>query len=200
VNAPFKITKNANMKTNVKSKKPQWPGHTLAHQSTPIGLSHDLLPHLDKPRIRRAVGSASAAGGLLLAQSPVNAQSSIPGFVLRSIDSPHNVALPDVVWGCGAAFHAPYLLDVDSDGDLDLVHGSKLRSGINAKWNENVGTAASPLFVANKSREDLVAPLPAGISWADFDGDGDEDKITFGEGAPSFFENTGTTEEPNLER
>ena len=101
---------------------------------------------------------------------------------------------------------APELADLDDDGDVDLILGS--RSDIT--YFENTGTATTPVFTeitGEASPLDGIfdegsrrfSPKP---DLADFDGDGDMDliigEILDGQIVLSYFENTGTTNNPEF--
>ena len=72
---------------------------------------------------------------------------------------------------------APALTDVDGDGDLDLVIGSRDQGLV---LYRNTGTASSPTFTPADSLQ-LSAPRLATPAFTDWDGDGDEDVITGGD-------------------
>ncbi|MTI19484.1 VCBS repeat-containing protein, partial [Fulvivirga sp. RKSG066] len=87
----------------------------------------------------------------------------------------------------------PKLVDLDSDGDLDLLSG-----GSNASWYymENIGTSSSPAFSTiqtnpfNLTNSGFNYSIP-GI--ADLDGDGDLDILSGDNyGTWSYFQNDGT--------
>jgi len=87
---------------------------------------------------------------------------------------------------------SPKLLDIDNDGDLDLVVGK-----YNAIWYyKNTGTSTVPSFAANNESSNdnpfkgviLNRPVP---NFIDLDGDGDNDMIVGDEnGQFSYFENS----------
>jgi hypothetical protein len=72
---------------------------------------------------------------------------------------------------------APALTDVDGDGDLDLVIGSRDQG---LALYRNTGTASSPTFTPADSLQ-LSAPRLATPAFTDWDGDGDEEVITGGD-------------------
>ena len=95
----------------------------------------------------------------------------------------------------------PVLIDLDNDGDLDIVVG-KYRS---TWYYENIGTPASPSFVefkddnnfstdpnnVNNPFKDIDIRLPSSPTLLDLDGDGDHDLLMGdGNGQFSYFENT----------
>ena len=107
-------------------------------------------------------------------------------------DSPFFGILPSVV-------RAPTLVDLDGDGDFDLVSGTGSSSAL--VYFENTGTASAASFVqrtgtANPFDGIDVAYLAA-PTFADLDGDGDLDAVVGGfDDSISYLENTGTGSAP----
>ena len=92
----------------------------------------------------------------------------------------------------------PALADLDSDGDLDLVAGS--RDGALA-WFENTGTASAPAFTQRTGTDNPLDGISVNANsapeLADLDGDGDFDLVLWGwYGAVDYYENTGTAANP----
>ena len=82
----------------------------------------------------------------------------------------------------------PTLVDLDRDGDLDLVIGSEAS---HIALYRNTGTPSSPKFVSDESFNLLVQPLPT-PTFADIDGDDDDDLFVGSTGGGLiFFENPG---------
>ena len=82
---------------------------------------------------------------------------------------------------------APALVDIDGDGDLDLVIGSEAEE---LALYRNSGNAKEPMFERDESFQIKVYPF-ATPAFADIDGDGDFDLLTGGiGGGVSFYENS----------
>ena len=95
----------------------------------------------------------------------------------------------------------PALADLDSDGDLDLIAGS--RDGA-LDWFENTGTASAPAFTQRTGTDNPLDGISVNANsapeLADLDGDGDFDLVLWGwYGAVDYYENTGTAANPVFE-
>ena len=94
----------------------------------------------------------------------------------------------------------PALVDLDSDGDPDLVVGHQ--SGA-LHYIENTGTPADPAFSERTGTDNPLHGISAGYygtpTFADLDGDGDSDLIVGNDnGSIAYFENTGTVTSPDF--
>ena len=98
---------------------------------------------------------------------------------------------------------APELVDLDGDGDLDLMAGDSLLA--NFVYFENTGSASAPLFTQRFGSSNPVNGLETNAlispALADLDGDGDLDLVTGNHGGGlTYFENTGGATSPDLTR
>jgi len=160
-----------------------------------VPLACDLMPYLDKPRLRRALGGATAAGGLLLGAAHTNAQEPPVTFALRSIDGLQRISLSTLASDF-ESHPPPQFVDADGDGDLDLIYRATLWSGMTppqSAWLvwENTGTPYSPRFKRPKPLEQHPSEgITFDTAFADFDADGDDDKGLLD--SSTYFENVGT--------
>lgn len=93
-------------------------------------------------------------------------------------------------------FAAPFLVDLDADGDLDAIDGAGTSD---IQYFQNIGTATVPSFApAMVNAFGLFNLEHSGLSFADFDGDGDLDALEYG-AYPVYFQNIGTATSPSFE-
>ena len=93
---------------------------------------------------------------------------------------------------------SPALVDIDGDGDLDMVVGEK-DGGFN--FFKNTGTASAPVFALQSGASDPFTGInPSNYSapsFGDLDGDGDLDMVTGTHGGTVlYYKNTGSTTAP----
>uniref|UniRef100_UPI0034E04E55 FG-GAP-like repeat-containing protein n=1 Tax=Candidatus Thiodubiliella endoseptemdiera TaxID=2738886 RepID=UPI0034E04E55 len=98
-------------------------------------------------------------------------------------------------------YSAPILVDIDGDGDLDLVVGEIYGT---LKYYQNTGTTSNPTYEAKTGGSNPFNGIDVGYyskpTLADIDGDGDLDLVV-GEkyGTLKYYQNTGTTSNPAYE-
>ncbi|WP_369178004.1 FG-GAP-like repeat-containing protein [Candidatus Thiodubiliella endoseptemdiera] len=96
---------------------------------------------------------------------------------------------------------APTLVDIDGDGDLDLVVGEVAGT---LKYYQNTGTTSNPAYEAKTGDDNPFNSIDVGIysgpTLADIDGDGDLDLVVGeSDGTLKYYQNTGTTSNPAYE-
>ena len=108
-----------------------------------------------------------------------------------NIDLTNNTGTPTI---------KPRLIDLDSDGDPDLVVGNN--TGL-LYYFENTGTPADPAFSERTGTDNPFDGISVGSystpTFTDLEGDGDSDLIVGnGHGNIAYFENTGTAASPDF--
>ncbi len=98
------------------------------------------------------------------------------------------------------AWTTPALADLDGDGDPDLAIGTD-EDGV--RYYENTGTSANPRFTLRTGGADPLENIDAGSHttpvFVDLDADNDPDLVIGNRhGDIAYFENTGTTAEPDF--
>uniref|UniRef100_UPI0034DFAF9F FG-GAP-like repeat-containing protein n=1 Tax=Candidatus Thiodubiliella endoseptemdiera TaxID=2738886 RepID=UPI0034DFAF9F len=98
-------------------------------------------------------------------------------------------------------FSRPTLVDIDGDGDLDLVVGE--RNGT-LKYYQNTGTTSNPTYEVKTGDSNPFNGIDVGNlsapTLADIDGDGDLDLVVGeSDGTLKYYQNTGTTSNPAYE-
>ncbi|NYT27369.1 MAG: VCBS repeat-containing protein [Candidatus Thiodubiliella endoseptemdiera] len=96
---------------------------------------------------------------------------------------------------------SPILVDIDGDGDLDLVVGE---SGGTLKYYQNTGTTSNPAYEAKTGGSNPFNSIDVGdyskLTLADIDGDGDLDLVVGGyNGTLKYYQNTGSASNPTYE-
>jgi len=116
-----------------------------------------------------------------------------------AVESGDDQPFADVAVGSGY-FTTPALVDLDDDGDLDLLVGA-YNGNMEIQQYENVGSAASPTFTlvntsirwTSDSYQWTGAPCPV-----DVDGDGDFDIVVGIPGELLYFQNNGSATSPSF--
>ena len=121
--------------------------------------------------------------------------ASAPAFTKRT--GPANPLAGAVLGG----HTVPELVDLDGDGDLDLIAGDSTLA--NFVYFENTGSTSAPLFTQRAGSSNPVNNLETNAlissALADLDGDGDLDLVTGNNGGGlTYFENTGSRTLPDF--
>jgi gliding motility-associated-like protein len=155
------------------------------------------------------LAAAGAALSLFLQAGPAQAQtpSTLGPFTRNYLDNPLPPPLPYMESA------APAYVDIDADGDLDLVVGDEYFGYL--RYFKNIGTQAKAYFIEIQYNEtgypfSSVSEIDGNQSrfvpaFADIDGDGDFDMLigtdkynpTY-EGKTFFFRNSGSATAPNF--
>jgi hypothetical protein len=145
-------------------------------------LYHKLRQVFSGKQLRRTLAGAAMLLGLTFSSQAQNFGSEVT--------TPFN-------WPNDVPFSLPSAVDIDNDGDFDIVNSS-LES---LNFNENIGTPTAPDFTGASVTNPfgLTSTYIFAPAFADMDDDGDLDLLLGGEGGNFIFhENTGTAESPSF--
>jgi len=106
-----------------------------------------------------------------------------------------NIHIPPI---SGPPYSAPFLVDLDNDGDLDLVVGVRGSSTLNDLYFfRNIGTKYKPAWQEDASVFQISEGELAVPAFADLDNDGDYDLVLGDvDGSLHYYRNTGTPSNP----
>lgn len=151
------------------------------------------------PRLKKQVSLAALAGSFLLISQNSNGQVT---FGPQQVN-PFGLTQEIRNIGYESLLSQTVFVDIDNDGDLDIID-NKYGFGANSgeiRFYENTGNATTPVFAAPLLNPfSIQAGKYEGIDFADLDNDGDLDLISYDlDGRDfKFYENTGTTSNPNF--
>lgn len=136
------------------------------------------------------MATAAVAGIMVVSDHSAFGQASFGPPQL----SPFGMGIPDIYYG------HPRLVDLDGDGDLDILNTNVSRNFV---FQENIGTATAPAFAAEVSNPFGLTGQNTAFSFypADLDNDGDLDLImglggSGGNNHLYYIENTGSASAP----
>ena len=138
-------------------------------------------------------------------------QSTVDGYLgeFFSLWTGDNNPFVGIGWASGGQVSQPELVDLDGDGDLDLLFGTnpitqdrRVEDG-RIHYYENIGTATEPDFMLRTGEDNPPTGIEPGRSiryaLADLDGDGDIDLVVGSwTDALQYYENTGSVTDPSF--
>ncbi len=92
----------------------------------------------------------------------------------------------------------PCFVDLDGDGDMDMMAGSDTG---NFRYYENIGNASAPNFAGYQQNPFGITffASDSSVSFADLDGDGDQDMFSGSEGGNyRYYQNIGSASSPSF--
>ena len=136
-------------------------------------------------------------------------QSTVDGYLgeFFSLWAGDNNPFVGIGWASNSQMSQPELVDLDGDGDLDLLYSTNpitdariLEDG-RIYYYENIGTPNQPDFMLRTGEDNPLVDIEPGssirFSLADLDGDGDIDLVAGSRSSAfQYYENTGSVTDP----